>query len=261
MRPLEEVASWDGIFSWPLSLCPFLHLLFARKPPSLHPIVIVICLHPWGQATTGCVVGQNRSFLPSVILSSILVSGIREVTVFSPEPLSQAKPLFASSSALLISTDWLCLTGWAKSLNSSFVSQLPCQRTQEDGFCLACVLERSPPSPFLLLSQIYVGKPVLGNGMVISPEVWAEVTWGVLPSTACDVPRFQSGLHFSNPKPRRIGGITCPASKSSYLSMFRSCKLELFPRWICQLTICLGTQLGVLRGSPRTLLLSPSCAF
>ena len=113
------------------------------------------------------------------------------------------------------------------SLSSSLVFQLSCQRTQEDRFCLVCVLERS--SPFLLLSQTYVGKPILGNGTVISLEVWAEVTWGVLPSTACGVPRFQSGLHFSNPKPRRIGGITCPDPKSSYLFMFLSCKLELFP--------------------------------
>lgn len=86
---------------------------------------------------------------------------------------------------------------------------------------------------------------------MISPKVWAEVTWGVLPSTACDVPGFQSRLHFSNPKPRRIGGITCPDPKSSYLSMFHSCKLELFPSWICQLTICLGTQLGVLHSFPQ----------
>lgn len=110
-------------------------------------------------------------------------------------------------------------------MNSPFVSQLPCQRTQEDGFCLVC-FGKIPP--FLLLSQTCVGKLVLGNATVISLEVWAEVTWGVLPSTACDVPRFQSGLHFSNPKPGRIGGITCPDPESSYLSMFHSCKLELF---------------------------------
>lgn len=69
MRPLEEVASGDGIFAWPLSLCPVLHLPFTRKPPSLHPVVIVICLHPWGQATAGCAMGQSRFFLPQVVLS------------------------------------------------------------------------------------------------------------------------------------------------------------------------------------------------
>lgn len=141
MRPLEEVASWGGIFFWPLSLCPFLHLLFTRKPPSLHPIGIVICLHPWGQATAGCALSCPLQYF-----------GLRNKggnCVFSRAPFPSFL-LFASSSALLTSTDWLCLAEWATSWNSSLVFQLSCQRAQEDRLCLACVLERFPTLSFIV---------------------------------------------------------------------------------------------------------------
>lgn len=69
--------------------------------------------------------------------------------------------------------------------------------------------------------------------------VWA-VTWGVLSSTVCDVPEFQGRLQFSNPRLRGTGEITCLEPVLSYLSMFHSCKLEIFPQQNRLLTICSG---------------------
>lgn len=135
------------------------------------------------------------------------------------------------------------------SMNSSPAFQLPRQRMQEDVFCLLCTFGKL--SPCVFQSQTHVGKPAPGT--VTSLRVWAEVTWGVLPSTVCVVPEFQSRLHFSNAKPRRIWEITCPDPELSYLSMFHSCSLELFPSWICQLTICRGAQFGMLHGFPQNI--------
>lgn len=64
---------------------------------------------------------------------------------------------------------------------------------------------------FVFLSQpLPVGEPAPGT--LTSLHAWAEVTWGVLPSTICDGPKFQNRLQFSKSKAQGNQGNDFPGA-------------------------------------------------
>jgi hypothetical protein len=135
-------------------------------------------------------------------------------------------------------------------LNPSPAFQLSCQRTQEDMFCLVCVFWKAFPLCFFYLRHMWASQQ-LETGLRQARKYGLRSLGKFLLRTVCDVLEFQSRLHFSNPKLRRIGEITHPDPQLSYLSVFHPCKLEFFPSWVWQLTIRLGAQGGMLHGYPQ----------
>jgi hypothetical protein len=120
------------------------------------------------------------------------------------------------------------LAGGSLSLNPSPAFQLSCQRTQEDMFCLVCVFWKAFPLCFFYLRHMWASQQ-LETGLRQARKYGLRSLGKFLLRTVCDVLEFQSRLHFSNPKLRRIGEITHPDPQLSYLSVFHPCKLEFFP--------------------------------
>lgn len=74
-------------------------------------------------------------------------------------------------------------------------------------------------------------------------------------------PDSRAGCTFPTQSPGELGDLLAQTQSLLICPCFILANWNCFPKWICQLTICLGTQLGVLRGFPQSTSALPVLCF